>query len=272
MQRIVVVGSSGAGKTTLAREIARRKSAPYVELDALHWKANWVATSADELRVLVTEATAESSWVLDGNYSMVRDITWARADTIVWLDYAFPVVFRQVLKRTLRRAILREELWNGNRESWRLMFSRDSLLWWVITTYGKRRREITEALAQPEFTHLQVVHFRSPRATQNWLKLMPGKEFMGLKDDLKEYYTVGELAAVLRMTDVAIEKLAHGGEIAHDIVGAAIRIPRHEAEKLLGKRRRAKIRRAGLAGLGLLAALAGGVAAAKLRNRDDADE
>jgi excisionase family DNA binding protein len=80
---------------------------------------------------------------------------------------------------------------------------------------------------------------------------------MSLKDELKEYYTVEELAALLRVTDAVIEKLAHGGEIAHDIVDAAIRIPRHEAEKLLGKRRRVKIRRAGFAGLGLLVAVAG---------------
>ncbi len=268
MQRIVVVGTSGAGKTTLAREIARCKGVPHIEMDALHWQENWTATTADELRDLVMEAVAQPSWVLDGNYSMVRDEIWPRADTIVWLDYSFCVVFGRVLKRTLRRAIWREELWNGNRESWRMMFSRDSILWWVITTYGKRRRELLEALAQPEFAHLQVVHFRSPHATQNWLRLIPSKEIMSLKDELKEYYTIGELAAVLRMTDAAIEKLAHGGEIAHDIVGAAIRIPRHEAEKLLSKRRRAKIRRVGLAGLGILAALAGGVAASKLRNRE----
>ena len=91
---------------------------------------------------------------------------------------------------------------------------------------------------------------------------------MSLKDELKDYYTVEELAAVLRMTEATIEKLARGGEIAHHVAGAAIRIPRHEVEKLVGKRRRVKMRRAGLAGLGILAALAG-VAAAKLRSRDD---
>ncbi len=95
---------------------------------------------------------------------------------------------------------------------------------------------------------------------------------MGLKDELKEYYTVEELAAVLRVTDAAIEKLAHGGEIAHDMVDAAIRIPRHEVEKLLGKRRRVKMRRAGLAGLGVLAAIAGSFAALKLRKREESEK
>ncbi len=82
---------------------------------------------------------------------------------------------------------------------------------------------------------------------------------MSLKDELKEYYTVGELAALLRVTDAAIEKLAQCGAIAHEVGDAAIRIPREEAEKMLGKRRRVKMRRAGLAGLGVLAAIVGTV-------------
>ena len=90
---------------------------------------------------------------------------------------------------------------------------------------------------------------------------------MALKDELKEYYTVEELATVLRVTDAAIEKLVQAGELAADIGEAALRIPREEAEKLIGKRNRVKLRRAGLAGLGFLAAVAG-VAAWKMKRRD----
>lgn len=90
---------------------------------------------------------------------------------------------------------------------------------------------------------------------------------MGLKDDLKEYYTVQELAALVKVTEATVEKLAQCGEIAHEVAGAAIRIPRHEVEKLLGKRRRAKWRRAALTGLGVLAALAGAGAAWQKRKK-----
>lgn len=169
MQRIVVVGPSGAGKSTLSREIARLKEIPHIEMDALQWQANWTATPTDELRVRVAEAMAPPSWVLDGNYSMVRDVIWPRADTLIWLDYTFPLVFRRALKRTLRRLVLREELWNGNRESWKSTLSRDSILRWVVITYGKTRHTIPEALAQPQYAHLQVVHLRSPRDGQRWL-------------------------------------------------------------------------------------------------------
>lgn len=272
MRRIVIVGPSGAGKSTLAREIARRDGVPHIEMDALHWKANWTATETDELRLLVEAATTPVAWVLDGNYSKVRAVIWNRADTIIWLDYAFPLVFGRSLKRTLGRVVSGEELWNGNRESWKTLFSRDSILLWVITSYQPIKRATAEALKRPEFAHLQVVHWRSPRQARQWLKRRGQEGNMSLKDELKEYYTVEELASLLRVTDVAIEKLAQGGEIAHDVAGAVMRIPRREVEKLLGKRRKAKIRRAGFAGVGLLAALIGAFAALKLRNREEDDK
>ena len=96
---------------------------------------------------------------------------------------------------------------------------------------------------------------------------------MGLKDDLKEYYTVQELSALTKITESTIEKLAHGGEIACDIAESALRIPRAEAEKLLSKRRRAKWRRVALTGFGVLAAIAGaGVAWQKSKNREEETE
>lgn len=95
---------------------------------------------------------------------------------------------------------------------------------------------------------------------------------MSLKDELKEYYTVEELASLLRVTRAVIEKWEQGGELAGEVFEAVTRYPRREVEKLLGKQRRAKwvkMRRAGVAVLGILAAIAGAVAAKKLRNRDD---
>ena len=95
---------------------------------------------------------------------------------------------------------------------------------------------------------------------------------MSLKDELKEYYTVEELAALLRVTDAAIEKWEQGGEIVGDAFGAMTRFPRREVEKLLHHHRRAKRRRVGLTGLGIFAALIGGFAAMKMRGREKSDE
>ncbi len=169
MARYVIVGTSGSGKTTLARQIAKRLEIPHIELDALHWEPGWVGATPEVIRERVEAAIAAPAWVLDGNYSRVRDVIWQRATHLIWLDYSFPLVFWRIFSRTLRRAILREELWNGNRESLRLMFSRESILVWVLKTYWRRRREYPELLARPEYSHLTVFRFRTPKETARWL-------------------------------------------------------------------------------------------------------
>jgi hypothetical protein len=95
---------------------------------------------------------------------------WHRADTVVWLDYALPVVLGRLLWRTLRRIITQEELWHGNRERFLTQFSsRDSLLLWALRTYPRRRREYPILFEEPEYVHLAVVHLGSPRAARAWL-------------------------------------------------------------------------------------------------------
>ncbi|MEW6217285.1 MAG: shikimate kinase [Candidatus Bipolaricaulota bacterium] len=169
-QRISVVGTSGSGKTTVGRAIADRLGLPFVELDALAWLPGWTNRPLAELRELVDERTRGPTWVVDGNYSKVRDLVWGRADTVVWLDYPFRHVFGQLLRRTIRRSLRREELWNGNRESLRMsFFSRDSILLWAIRTYRRRKRQYPELFARPEHGHLKLIHLRSPAETQRWL-------------------------------------------------------------------------------------------------------
>ena len=169
-QRIAVVGTTGSGKTTLARQISRRLAIPHVELDALHWGPNWTSPPVELFRERVAQALSGDTWVVDGNYGKVRDIVWSRADTVVWLDYALPVIMGRLLWRTLGRIIGREELWNENREDFRAQFlSRDSLFLWALRTYPRRRREYPLLFRTPEHAHLKVVHLRSPRAERAWL-------------------------------------------------------------------------------------------------------
>src|SRR5215210_5180407 len=117
MQRIVVIGTTGSGKTRFAGQLARILGAPHVELDALHWNPNWQETPPELFIKKVDAATVGSTWIVDGNYTTkVVPIVWQRADTIVWLDYSFGVILRRLLARTLRRALSGEECCNGNRE------------------------------------------------------------------------------------------------------------------------------------------------------------
>ena len=84
--RIVVVGISGSGKSSLATALARMLDCPHVELDALHWGPQWSERSAEEFRALAEAAVSGSRWVVDGNYQAVRDIVWPRAQLVVWLN------------------------------------------------------------------------------------------------------------------------------------------------------------------------------------------
>ena len=169
-QRIVVVGTSGSGKTTLAREVSQRSQLPHVELDALYWEPSWGEPPKDVFRQRVLDALMGDSWIIDGNYGQVRDIVWGRADTVVFLDYSFGLVWRRLWKRTVRRAFQQEELWNGNRETIRQsFFSQDSILLWMLQTYFKRRKQYPQLLQQPEYRHLDVVHLQSQSQTDAWL-------------------------------------------------------------------------------------------------------
>jgi len=138
-------------------------------MDALFWKPDWVETPDEELFAQVDRQTDQPTWVLDGNYSRTRPIVWPKADTVVWLDYPFLVIFGQLLKRTFRRVLTKEPMWGGCVESWRVMFSKDSILVWCMTTHRRRKKNYPRALAKPEHAHLTFVHLRSRRQTKRWL-------------------------------------------------------------------------------------------------------
>ena len=169
-RRIVVVGTTGSGKTTVAAELAKRLRAPHIELDALHWGPAWTEVPDDVFRERTREAVARDSWVADGNYHQIRDILWPRADAILWLDYSFPVIFRRLAARTIRRCLTGETLWSGNRERlWTQLCTRDSLFLWLCKTYWRRRREYPALFRLPQHAHLEVVRLSSPRQTRAWL-------------------------------------------------------------------------------------------------------
>lgn len=170
MQRINIVGSAGAGKSTLGHALAARLCCPLIELDALYWRPNWQGTPDDKFRRQTAAALAGDRWVVCGNYSSVRPLVWVRADTVVWLDYPLAVSFPRLCRRTWGRIRTQEELWGGNRESWRAqLLSRDSLLLYALRTHRRRRRNLEAQLSDPVYAHLMVVRLSSPRAATAWL-------------------------------------------------------------------------------------------------------
>ena len=168
--RIVLIGTTGVGKTTMAKRIAQALDMDHIEFDAIRHGPNWTETPDDLFRERLRQLLQGNRWVGDGNYSFARDVVWPRATMLVWLDYPIWVVQRRLSWRTIRRGVLREELWHGNRERlWWHFFSHRSLLLWAMRTHWRRRRTIPAALAHPDHVHLDLVRLRSPKAASAWL-------------------------------------------------------------------------------------------------------
>jgi len=141
-RRISLVGCSGVGKSTLARRVAARCGLPHLELDGLFHQPGWTPLETEEFQGRVDAfMDRHDSWIIDGNYSRVRDRVWQRATLVAWLDLSRARTMRQVISRTWRRARDREELWNGNRERWQDVLSLDpkrSILMWAWTQHRSR--------------------------------------------------------------------------------------------------------------------------------------
>ncbi|HEY9377948.1 MAG TPA: hypothetical protein VIQ02_12730 [Jiangellaceae bacterium] len=158
MRRVSVVGNTGSGKTRLAKQLAARLGVPHLELDAIFHQPNWTPLPTDQFRERVAAVVAGDAWVVDGNYSSVRDLVWQRADTVVWLDLPRSTVMRQLVARTLRRMASGEELWNTNRERWRSLFNADeSIIAWAWIQHTKYRNRYAAAAQDPQFGHLTFI-------------------------------------------------------------------------------------------------------------------
>lgn len=173
-RRVNVIGTSGSGKSTFSKKLAEVMQARHVELDKLFWKANWEMSGDEEFFSRLRQALDSERWVVDGNYTRTVPIKWAKVDLVVWLDYSFPRTLWQALRRALHRAWTQKELWEGtgNRESFRRsFFSKDSIIWWTITTHSKVRARNEEMFADPQYAHIKVARLRSHREAEKLLEV-----------------------------------------------------------------------------------------------------
>ena len=166
LARVNVVGVSGSGKSTIANKLATTLGSPLIEMDRLFWHANWVESEIPEFQQKVRSAIHQSDhWVLDGNYhSKTYEIKWPPATTVIWLDYSFRRCLRQATTRAIKRAWTKKELWpnTGNRESFRKLFGRDSIVLWTITSFHQLRLRYERCQQDPRWAHLEFVRLKKP--------------------------------------------------------------------------------------------------------------
>ena len=177
MQRVVVVGPPGSGKSTLGAEIGRRLGIPHTEMDSLFWEPAWTEADRGIFRERVRAVTAGDRWVIDGNYfsAGAPEIAWPRADTIVWLDFSRRRTLPRLVVRSGKRVAQGTELWeSGNRETVSGVLGRDSLLWYALFKHAKYRARYDplQAKAKAEAGGPTWVRLRSPREVRRWLETL----------------------------------------------------------------------------------------------------
>lgn len=169
--RIVVAGTSGAGKTTLAEKLAALRSLERFEMDNLHWGPGWTQrpTFLDD----VAAAVSSEAWVTEWQYREVRPMLARRAQAMIWLDYSVPRRMYWVTRRTLTRRTTRQPIWDsGLREApLRSIFTeKDHIIRWSWRT--RRSLDQLPQVIEREYPHLLLYRLNSPRETQRWLRTM----------------------------------------------------------------------------------------------------
>jgi adenylate kinase family enzyme len=165
--RILVYGVTGSGKTTIARQIAARTGLPWHEVDNLTWEPGWVIVPVEEQRRRIEEICAGERWILDTAYRAWIEVPLARVELIVALDYPRWRSLGRLMRRTLMRNLDHKPICNGNTESLRQTFSRDSIILWHFQSFARKRDRIRAWAADDSGPDL--VRLTSPAAARRWL-------------------------------------------------------------------------------------------------------
>jgi adenylate kinase family enzyme len=188
MQKIAVFGLPGTGKTTLALRLAGLLGVPCHDLDRILFTSH-SALPLEEFRARTAALTETGGWVVDGNYAKLADVTWHRADTVIWLDYPLPLIVSRVTRRNLRRLTGREPAPGGAFGWRRAFFSRKSVLANAVRKDVRNRAKYADQLSGTADLGVRVLRFRTPAQAEQWLSTvaacpapLPGQETHGSRE------------------------------------------------------------------------------------------
>ena len=171
MKRVAAIGNSGSEKSTPSAVLSTWTGLLLVASDPFYWERGWKAASPHAVRQRVTEATAGGIWIIDGHFASERDVVWARADTIVWLDYPLSLVLWRVSRRNLGWFLTRQAVWSGSRMSLSRAWSG---IRHASRSFAQKRATYPAFLAK--LPHLNILHFRSPHQVNCWLSGLDERE------------------------------------------------------------------------------------------------
>jgi adenylate kinase family enzyme len=164
MQRVLVVGSGGSGKSTLSKRLGSVLGLPVIHLDSLYWSPGWIEPDKVQWAETVRTVISQRAWILDGNYSGTLAERIEACDTVVFLDVSRFVCLWRVLKRlAMHRGKTRPDMPEGCLERFDIAF----LLW--IWNYRNRSRRKVVALLQTYRTTKSVIHLRTRSDVERFL-------------------------------------------------------------------------------------------------------
>lgn len=167
--KIIVLGSSCSGKTTLGKKLAAIKQAKPIDLDDLNWLPGWKNCSTEDLlKKIEKEIWGEDRWIISGNYRNTHPLTMPQATCVIWLDFPLRIILWRMVKRTLTRIITKEEVCNGNYETiYGAFLDEENLFSYTINTYKDRKKQFL--MLGEQYPHLEIIRLQSPKELTQFL-------------------------------------------------------------------------------------------------------
>lgn len=170
-KRINIIGTSGCGKSTISKKLAKLLNYEYIEMDRMFWGPNWKESNYDSFLKKLEKELKKEKWILDGNYKKTIPLKWKYTDLVIWLDYSFLRNFIQSFIRAVKRLIIREVLWSssGNKETFKSFFSKESIVFHMVKNYYINKKKYNNYTKDSSFSHIKFIKLKNPKEVKGFL-------------------------------------------------------------------------------------------------------